>query len=84
MRNTTKKKIAPIAVTVLVILYVAPLMGTVLSFAGLLDGADGVRLTFPLLCWLIVGGAVIAGVIRAMNQRLREIDEGEEEDAKQY
>jgi len=84
MRKTTKKKIAPIAVTILVILYVAPLMFLVLMEMGLLDGKDGVSVMFPLLCWLIVGGAVIVGVIRALIQRLDEIDGGEEDDASQY
>ena len=36
------------------------------------------------LLWATVGGAVIVGVLYAMGQRLREIDSGEEEDAKKY
>jgi hypothetical protein len=31
-----------------------------------------------------LGGAVVVGVILALNQRLREIDGGEEEEASQY
>lgn len=85
MRNTTnKKKIAPIVVTVLVILYVAPLMGLVLAAMGLFSGGERVNVMFPLLCWLVVGGAVIVGVVKALLQRLREIDGGEEEEASQY
>ena len=84
MRKTTKKKIAPIVVTVLVILYIAPLMSLILRAMGVLDGRDGAAVLFPMLCWLIAGGAVIVGVLRALGQRLREIDEGEEEDAEQY
>lgn len=84
MRKTTKKKIAPIVVTVLVIVYVAPLMGIVLGAMGLFSGGETVNVMFPLLCHLILGGAVIAGVLKALGERLREIDGGEEEDAGQY
>ena len=83
-RGNTKKKIAPIVVTVLVVLYMLPIMAIVLEAAGLIGGMGDIALTFPLLCWLLIGGAVIVGVIRAMLQRLREIDGGEEEDASQY
>lgn len=84
MRKTTKKKIAPIAVTVLVVAYIIPLIVLALQLMGLLDGEEGTAVMFPLLCYLIVGGAVIAGVLKALGQRLREIDGGEEEDASQY
>ena len=84
MRKTTRKKIPPIIVTVLVIAYIAPIMLMVLYMAGLLDSGENVRLMFPFLCWLIVGGAVIVGVLKALRERLREIDGGEEEDASQY
>lgn len=84
MRKTTKKKIAPIVVTVLVIIYVAPLMGIVLGAMGLFSGGETVNVMFPLLCYLVLGGAVIAGVLKALGERLREIDGGEEEDAAQY
>ena len=84
MRKTTKKKIAPIVMTVLVIAYVGPLMALVLRAMGLPDFRDGVNIMFPLLCWLIAGGAVIVGAVKALRQRLREIDGGEEEDASQY
>ncbi len=84
MRKTTRKKIAPIVMTVLVIVYVAPLMFLILMMAGLLGGDGEAALMFPLLCWLIVGGAVIAGVIRACRQRLDEIDGGEEDEAGRY
>ena len=33
---------------------------------------------------LLLGGAVVVGIIRALLQRLREIDGGEEEEASQY
>lgn len=83
MRKTTRKKIAPIAVTVLVILYMAPLVAMVLGAMVAADGA-GIWITPVLLGYALIGGAVIAGVLLALRQRLREIDGGEEEDAKQY
>ena len=84
MRKTTRKKIAPIVITVLVIAYIAPLMAIVLGTMGLWSGGKTVNVMFPLLCWLIVGGAVIVGIVVVLRQRLREIDGGEEDDAKQY
>ena len=84
MRKTTRKKIAPIVVSALVIVYIAPLMIAVLWSMGLFGRGEGVAVMFPMLCWLIVGGAVIIGILRALRQRLREIDGGEEEDASQY
>lgn len=84
MRKTTKKKIAPIVTAVLVIAYVAPLMVIVLGAMGLFSRGETVNVMFPLLCWLVLGGAVIVGVLRALGQRLREIDGGEEDDASQY
>ncbi len=84
MQKTTKKKIVPIVVTVLVIAYVAPLMVIVLGAMGLWSNGETVAVMFPLLCWLVMGAAVIAGTVKALGQRLKEIDGGEEEDASQY
>ncbi len=84
MRKTTRKKLAPIVLTVLVILFIAPWLVLLLHLMGLLDGKAGVAVMFPLLCWLVVGAAVIVGVIRACRQRLDEIDGGEEDEAGRY
>ena len=83
MRKTTKKKIAPIVITAAVVLYMLPLVVlTAMSMAGVLqDGPAAVPL---LLLYLLLGGAVIFGVIKALLQRLDEIDGGEEEEASQY
>ena len=78
MRKTTKKKIAPIVITVLVIAYIAPLIAIILGTMGLWSGGKTVNVMFPLLCWLIVGA------VKALRERLREINGGEEEDASQY
>ncbi len=84
MRKTTKKKIAPIVAAALAILFIAPWIVLVLRLMGLLDGKADVAVMFPLLCWLIAGGAVIVGVIKALLQRLDEIDSGEEDEASRY
>ena len=59
-------------------------MVLVLWAMGLWSNGRTVQVMFPLLCWLIVGGAVIVGAVKALRERLREIDGGEEEDASQY
>ena len=83
MRKTTKKKIAPIVITTAVVLYMVPLVLMVLAAAfGL--GREGTAMTPFLLAYLLLGGAVVVGIIRALLQRLREIDGGEEEEASQY
>ena len=86
MRRTTdrrKKKIAPVVVAVLVILYVLPLCAFVLMAAGP-AGREDVRLLLPLLSYALLGGAVIVGILKALHQRLEEIDGGEEDEASQY
>lgn len=80
MRKTTRKKIAPVIITVAVVLYMIPLVLMVLSVLG---EANAAALPIMLL-YAVLGGAVIIGVIRALLQRLDEIDGGEEEDASQY
>lgn len=85
MRKTTKKKIAPVAVTAAVVLYVGPLVLAVLAALGGLfrEESPGYVLAF-LGAYAVLGGAVIFGVIRALLQRLDEIDGGEEEEASRY
>ena len=82
--NTSRKKVAPVVAAILVVLYVGPLVGVALAaMAGLAgEGMTGV-LPF-LLMYAVIGGAVVVGVLLAMAQRLKEIDGGEEEDAKKY
>ena len=86
MRKTTKKKIAPIVITVAVVLYIGPLVLLLLASMGnLFGGAEPVL--FPLVflaAYLLLGGAVIVGVIKALLQRLDGIDGGEEEEASRY
>ena len=86
MTNRGKKKIAPIVVAVLVVLYVGPMVGVLASVAGFLGSVseDVMLPVLFLLFYALVGGAVIVGVLYAMAQRLQEINGGEEEDAQQY
>ena len=85
MRSNTKKKIAPVVVAVLVVAYIGPLVALVAYMAGMLGAAEELWAFLPfLLLYLAVGGAVIIGVLAAMGQRLREIDGGEEDEAKKY
>ena len=82
--NTNKKKIAAVVVAILVLLYVGPMVGMVLAaIIGLSETLEWGILPF-LLMYAVIGGAVVAGVLMALAQRLREIDGGEEEDAKKY
>ena len=82
--NTNKKKIAAVVVAILVLLYVGPMVGMVLAaIIGLSETLEWGILPF-LLMYAVIGGAVLAGVLIALAQRLREIDGGEEEDAKKY
>lgn len=84
MQKNTKKKIAPVIITVIVVAYVAPLLGMVAYAAGL-AGTQGAGAAVPfLLLYALVGGAVIVGVVYAMAQRLREIDGGEEDEPSKY
>ncbi len=84
MRKTTKKKIAPIVVTVLVVAYLTPLIAIVLALAGFLGTREGLPALPFLLGYAFLGGAVVVGIILALNQRFREIDGGEEEEASRY
>ncbi len=85
MRSNTdnKKKIAPIAVTAAVVLLLAGvLLWLVFPMIRLTWGATGA--TAFLLVYALAVIAVIAGIVAALRQRLREIEGGEEDDAKKY
>ena len=88
MQNNTerrKKKVAPVVMAILVILYVSPLVAVaVLAMVGIIEMGVGPAPMLFILLYLLIGAAMIGGVLIAMRQRLREIDGGEEEDAKKY
>lgn len=80
MRSNTKKKIAPVLVTAAVVLLLAGvLLWMVFPMIRLTWGA-----TAFLAVYALAVIAIIAGVVAALGQRLREIEGGEEEDAKKY
>ncbi len=84
MRKTTnKKKAAPILITVAVVLFLTPL--AILLIAVLRETVRwSVLVSFFLLAYLVVIGGTIGGALKALLQRLDEIDGGEEEEASQY
>lgn len=84
MQKNTKKKVAPILIAVLVVAYIGPLVGMLAYAAGLLGAEGGWGILPFLLLYALAGGAVIVGVLCAAAQRLREIDRGEEDEAKKY
>lgn len=84
MQKNTKKKIAPVVIAILVVVYVLPMIAMVAYAAGLLGSEGGWSVLPVLLLYAAVGGAVIVGVLAAMTQRLREIDGGEEDEASKY
>ena len=85
MQKNTRKKIAPVAIAVIVVAYIAPLLGMAAYAAGLVVVQEGAGMLVPfLLLYALLGGAVIVGVLYAMAQRLREIDGGEEDEASKY
>lgn len=93
MRNTTDKKLgaflcAVIAVAVLSA-YLALLFYGLLQEAGLVQaGRQGILGVAAGIGWIAVCGlllaAMIAGVLIALFLRFRELEGGEEEDAKKY
>ena len=84
MRKTTKKKIAPVIITAGVLLYMVPVIGISLLAMGGLAGEGESGVTLILLTYAVLGGAVAIGIVKALLQRLDEIDGGEEEEASQY
>lgn len=84
MQKNTKKKIAPVIVAVLVILYMGPAVAMAAYAAGLIGTEAGWGIMSFLALYMLLGGAVIVGVLAAMAQRLREIDRGEEDEAEKY
>ena len=84
MQKNTKKKIAPVVIAILVVVYVLPLVAMAAYAAGLLGSEGGWGVLPFLLLYAAVGGAVIVGVLAAMAQRLKEIDGGEEDEASKY
>ena len=77
-----KKKAAVISAFVMIALF-GICLAVLLASAIMPDGGDMSELGAVLICgsWI---AAVLVGVTLALRQRLKEIEGGEEEDAKQY
>ena len=85
MPNDTKKrkKLVPIVITVVFVAFLGIFLATIIL--PLIGEIYGEFLAVGFL--LIYGGlivAAIAGIIIALRQRLKEIEGGEEEDARKY
>ena len=84
MRKTTDTQKRAAVICTLVVLVIAAVYLAIMLFAMLSEQAE------DFVAWLVVGiycvlvVAIIAGVLIALNQRLRELEVGEEEDAKKY
>ena len=88
MRKNTKKKLAPVAVAAIAAAVTLPIVAAVWKLLGLFRLMDLKKSGWIVLAFLAVYGlaaaAVFVGVMAAARQRLREIDRGEEEEAKKY
>ena len=84
-RKNTKKKIAPIVIAAITVLYLAALVTLVLIVCGVIVTEHSGLAVLPiLLIYAGIGVAVLIGVLIAARQRLQEINGGEEEEAKKY
>ena len=86
MPNATdrrRKKRAPIFCAAVLVLLLGVFLGVVL-LPLLWMGRDTAGVVTILLIYALAVAAVMAGVLAALRQRLREIDKGEEDEAKQY
>lgn len=81
-KNTNEKRGAIICGVVVIALLVLCLGGVIA--AVLWDMSAGFEIAWVLLIHGSIIAAVLIGVLLALRQRLKEIDKGEEEDAKKY
>ena len=80
-----RRRIASIAAAAAVVLYILPLViASVFAAVEFLRDGEGFAALLFLMVYGVLGGAVVVGVLLALRQRLREIDGGEEDDARQY
>lgn len=80
-----RRRISSITAAAAVVLYILPLViASVFAAVEFLRDGEGFAALLFLMVYGVLGGAVVAGVLLALRQRLREIDGGEEDDAAQY
>ena len=81
MRATTKKKTGARIAALVVVGFLVLLIASLLIALA----ADGEGAAMGIIgIYALVIGAVVVGIVIALRQRIREIDSGEEEDAKKY
>lgn len=81
MRDTTKKKTGARIAALVVVGFLVLLIASLLIALA----ADGEWAAMGIIgIYALVIGAVVVGIVIALRQRIREIDSGEEEDAKKY
>lgn len=86
MPDTTKKKSkknAPILCAVIMIAFLAIFIAVIL-FPLLGESYGDVAAVGFLVIYCLIIVAIIAGILVALHQRLKEIEGGEEDDAKKY
>ena len=86
MQNGTdkrKKKRAAVLVTVLVVIFLALYFGVPAAALRSL-GEEVLPVLMMMSPAVLVGIAVVVGIVIVLFQRLREIDKGEEDEAKKY
>ncbi len=81
--KTSSKKLVPILIAVGVITAVMAVIGTFL-FTAAMVWMESAFLTIFFIVYALLYAAIIVGVIAALSQRLREIDNGEEDEASKY
>lgn len=82
-KRRNRQKTAPIVCAAVVVGFLGVLLGAILLPLLGVGGGGGAAVVILLLYALVIL-AVIIGVVIALRQRLREIDAGEEDDARQY
>ena len=80
-QKDSKTKMGSVISAALIITFASVLIG---FFAFILINCRYKTVTFLLSMYIIVGIAVIAGVLFSLRQRLKEINRGEEKESQKY
>ena len=83
MSKAAWKKVAPLLCAAVVVVFLGLFLGALLLPLLDVGSGDGGAVVI-LILYALVLLAVIVGVVIALIQRLREIERGEEEDARKY
>lgn len=83
MRNDTKKKLGAIISAVVIALLLLSFLGFFL-YGVLSDSMDEIAVVIILVIYAVLILAAVVGIFVALYQRIKELDSGEEEDARKY